>query len=108
MAPGTGVRRSPTSAVGGTRGEWRRDVFDAARLLLCDDVEECRRQSSEVPDECYSSAVGIEQILGGEGRERERHSGVTVFKSVGAAVLDVAAAKYLVDLAGEAWVEEST
>ncbi|WP_418277563.1 hypothetical protein ACNHYB_06315 [Isoptericola jiangsuensis] len=79
--------------------EWRRDVFDVAQLLLCDDTGECARQSAEVPADCLSRASDVGWLLR-RGSLVPMESGVSVYKSVGVAALDVAAAKYLTDLGG--------
>ena len=77
--------------------EWHRNLFEAAALVLCDDVDECGRQSDEVPESVLRGAVNVGDILGGAS-EPAAPDGITVYKSVGTAVLDVAAARFLLDV----------
>ncbi len=78
--------------------EWVPESFQIVDILICDDVEECRRQSMEVPADLLKSARNLSTSLEDPSCKNINLSGKrSVYKSVGLAVLDVAASAFLVE-----------
>lgn len=78
--------------------EWVPESFQIVDILICDDVEECRRQSMEVPADLLKSARNLSTTLEDPSCKNINLSGKrSVYKSVGLAVLDVAASAFLVE-----------
>ena len=66
--------------------------------IICDTVEECRRQSIEIPDDLLDAAHNVSAVLDEPCWKIANLNGRrSVYKSVGSAVLDVAAGAFLVD-----------
>lgn len=78
--------------------EWAPESFRTVDVLICDTVAECQRQSMEIPTDLLNSAHNASTIL--ENRPwkgADRSYKRSVYKSVGSAVLDVAAGAFLIE-----------
>ena len=78
--------------------EWIPESFRNVDVIICDTVEECRRQSIEIPDDLLDAAHNVSAVLDEPCWKIANLNGRrSVYKSVGSAVLDVAAGAFLVD-----------
>lgn len=94
------LRRAHINAVGASipgLAEWAPESFRAMDILICDNIEECRRQSEEIPNDLLDNARTAASILGRLSTAQDLSDERTVYKSVGSAVLDVAASAFLLE-----------
>ncbi|WP_180342331.1 ornithine cyclodeaminase family protein [Actinomyces wuliandei] len=79
--------------------EWTPRSFGSVDVLACDTVEECRRQSTEIPAAFLDSAVNASTVLEyPPWKSTSQGSKRSLYKSVGSAVLDIVASTFLVEL----------
>ena len=81
------------------------NVIRRADNIVCDSVEACRNEAGDFVDALekgvfdWSRAVELADVVAGQAVGRSSRSSVTLFKSVGLAIEDIALASKLVDLA---------
>ena len=81
------------------------NVIRRADNIVCDSIEACRNEAGDFVDALekgvfdWSRAVELADVVAGQAVGRSTRSSVTLFKSVGLAIEDVALAGKLVDLA---------
>lgn len=81
------------------------NVIRRADNIVCDSIEACRNEAGDFVDALekgvfdWSCAVELADVVAGQAVGRSTRSSVTLFKSVGLAIEDVALAGKLVDLA---------
>jgi ornithine cyclodeaminase/alanine dehydrogenase len=81
------------------------NVIRRADNIVCDSIEACRNEAGDFVDALekgvfdWSRAVELADVVAGQAVGRSNRSSVTLFKSVGLAIEDVALAGKLVDLA---------
>jgi alanine dehydrogenase len=87
------------------RAEIDVNVIRRADNIVCDSVEACRNEAGDFVDALekgvfdWSRAVELADVVAGQAVGRSSRSSVTLFKSVGLAIEDIALAGKLVDLA---------
>jgi ornithine cyclodeaminase/alanine dehydrogenase len=87
------------------RAEIDVNVIRRADNIVCDSVEACRREAGDFVDALekgvfdWSRAVELADVVAGQAVGRSSRPSVTLFKSVGLAIEDIALAGKLVDLA---------
>ncbi|HEX3997848.1 MAG TPA: ornithine cyclodeaminase family protein [Pirellulales bacterium] len=87
------------------RAEIDVNVVRRADNIVCDSVEACRNEAGDFVDAIekgvfdWSRAVELADVVAGQAVGRSSRSSVTLFKSVGLAIEDIALAGKLVDLA---------
>lgn len=72
------------------RRELPPDLVTHAALVVADDVEQCKLEAGDLVGVDWDSVVGLADIVA--GKRRAAADGVTIFKSVGLGLEDVAAA----------------
>ncbi|HEV3022464.1 MAG TPA: ornithine cyclodeaminase family protein [Pirellulales bacterium] len=88
-----------------TRAEIDATVVRRADNIVCDSVEACRHEAGDFVDALqkgvfdWSRAVDLAEVVAGRAVGRSRAESVTLFKSVGLAVEDVALGGKLIELA---------
>ncbi|HWB10294.1 MAG TPA: ornithine cyclodeaminase family protein [Pirellulales bacterium] len=88
-----------------TRAEIDATVVRRADNIVCDSVEACRREAGDFVDALqkgvfdWSRAVDLAEVVAGRAVGRSRAESLTLFKSVGLAVEDVALGGKLLELA---------
>ena len=99
LGPGTHV-----NAIGGnmlSRQEIDGTTIQRADHIVCDNIEQCRIESGELVDAAdsglidWSDVAELGDIADGRRAGRQRESDITLFKSVGLAIQDVAMAAEL-------------
>lgn len=81
------------------------NVVRRADNIVCDNIEACRNEAGDFVDAIeksvfdWSRAVELADVVAGQSVGRSSRASVTLFKSVGLAIEDVALAGKLVDLA---------
>ena len=93
-----------------TRAEIDAVVVRRADHIVCDSVEACRHEAGDFVDALqkgifdWSRAVDLADVVAGRAMARSRPEKITLFKSVGLAIEDVALGGKLIELARRAGV----
>jgi alanine dehydrogenase len=96
-----------------TRAEIDATVVRRADNIVCDSVEACRHEAGDFVDGLqkgvfdWSRAVDLAEVVAGRAVGRSRAESLTLFKSVGLAVEDVALGGKLIELARQQGVGRS-
>ncbi|MEZ6070395.1 MAG: ornithine cyclodeaminase family protein [Pirellulales bacterium] len=87
------------------RAELDLQTIRRADSFVCDDVDACRHEAGDFTEALaggifdWSQAVNLADVLTGRAVGRRRHESITVFKSVGVALEDVALGAKIYELA---------
>lgn len=93
-----------------TRAEIDAEVVRRAENVVCDSIEACRHEAGDFGDALrkgffdWSRAVELADVVAGRAAGRSRPESITLFKSVGLAIEDVALGGKVLELARQAGI----